>query len=144
MGDDVAYCPSCYNTISIYTDICPHCGYDFNGGYVPSGYDESDGGYAGYNYYENEYTSDYSYYDYVGNDSVYSSGGVADDVKGCPNCYNSVQIDTAVCPYCGYDFYGGSSSYSGYDSYDSGSYNDYSSYDYTYDYGSYDYYDYDY
>ena len=153
VGDDVAYCPSCYNTISIYTDICPHCGYDFNGGYVPSGYDESDGGYAGYNYYENEYTSDYSYYDYVGNDSVYSSGGVADDVKGCPNCYNSVQIDTAVCPYCGYDFYGGSSSYSGYDSYDSGSYNDYSSYDYTYDYssydytydyGSYDYYDYDY
>ena len=145
VDDDVTYCPGCYNTISIYTDICPYCGYDFNGGYVPSGYDESDGGYAGFNYYENESTSDYSYYDYT--DSSYSTGGVADDVKGCPNCYNSVSINAATCPYCGYDFYGGYNSYSSYETYDSGSYDysyDYSSssYDYTYDYGSYDYYDY--
>ena len=143
VGEDMTYCPGCYNSISIYTDICPYCGYDFNGGYVPSSDDEPDGGYAGYNYSENEYTSDYTYYDYADTDSTYSSGGVADNVKGCPNCYNSVHIDTAICPYCGYDFYGSTNSYSSSDSgpYDY-SYDDaYSSYDYTYDYGSYDYYD---
>ena len=45
--DDAMGCPNCHGTISIYTTVCPWCGYNLNGGYtgygdIPDYYDYFD------------------------------------------------------------------------------------------------------
>ena len=170
VADDMMGCPVCHNSISIYTSVCPYCGFDIDaaivssledqyGGYAGIHYEENEsqndsydggnysenenGGYAGINYYENEYNAY----------SDYSSGGVQDNVKPCPNCYSSIPDTATSCPYCGYDLYGGYAGsnyyeneyggYAGSNYYENEySYNSYDSSDYSYSDYSYDSYDY--
>lgn len=109
------YCPSCSHEVSADIDICPYCGYIFSTGlYYQDG--------TGFQTYGTQIT-DGSEYE--------STGGVPDDAMGCPNCHGTISIYTTVCPWCGYNLYGG---YSG--SGDIPDYDDYFDYDYD------DFYDY--
>ena len=88
-GQEHYYCPSCQSEVGPDLDICPYCGYIFStGGYYQDG--------SGFREYGTEIT-----------DGSESSGGVSDDSMGCPNCYGTISIYTTVCPWCGYNLYGG-------------------------------------
>ena len=73
--DDAMGCPNCHGTISIYTTVCPWCGYNLNGGY--SGY----GDIPDYDdYFDYDYDDFLDYTDYVNPIDPYS--GTVDDWAG--------------------------------------------------------------
>ena len=73
--DDAMGCPNCHGTISIYTTVCPWCGYNLNGGYTGYGdipdYDD---------YFDYDYDDFLDYTDYVNPIDPYS--GTVDDWAG--------------------------------------------------------------
>jgi RNA polymerase subunit RPABC4/transcription elongation factor Spt4 len=109
------------NEVSVDADICPYCGYIFSTGLI-----YQDG--TAFHTYGTEIT-----------DGSESYGGVPDDAMGCPNCYGTISVYTTVCPWCGYNLYGGYSGggslYDYYDDYFDYSADDYYAYDYFDDYG---------
>ena len=120
-SDTHYYCPLCLNEVSVDADICPYCGYIFSTGLI-----YQDG--TAFHTYGTEIT-----------DGSESYGGVPDDAMGCPNCYGTISVYTTVCPWCGYNLYGGYSGggslYDYYDDYFDYSADDYYAYDYFDDYG---------
>ena len=103
-----AYSDGSYDITSV--DIY---GGPYDGGWAGSNYYQNEygygGGYAGSNYYENEYGTYFENYDYNG--EVTSGGMIYDDGYGggyagsstvtCPNCGMQVKSAYDSCPYCG-------------------------------------------
>ena len=81
----------------------------YDGGWAGSNYYQNeygyDGGYAGSNYYENEYGYvDPAYYAIDGYDPYADQGGYAgSSTVTCPNPICGMQVQSAydTCPYCG-------------------------------------------
>ena len=74
-----------------------------------------DGGWAGSNYYQNEYGTYFENYNYNGevtsggmiyDDDGYGGGWAGSSTVTCPNCGSEVQSAYEMCPYCGYYLWG--------------------------------------